>query len=119
MITNIKAGDVFLVNFKGEGHVMRGQHPAVVISCDKANYYSPNVIVIPLTSSIRKVYQPTHVVLEAAENGLRCRSMALCETPMTVPKTALQFYCTHLTEQAMREIATAQRAAFFYTDDAA
>lgn len=78
-----------------------------------------NHILIPLTSSIRKVYQPMHVVLEAAENGLRRRSMAPCETPMTVPKTALQFYCTHLTEQAMREIGTAQRAAFFSTDGAA
>ena len=119
MIRNIKAGDVYLVDFKGEGHVMRGEHPAVVISCDKANFYSPNVIVVPLTSTIRKIYQPTHVVLEAAENGLRRKSMALCETPMTVPKAALQFYCTHLTDQAMKEISAAQLASFFSSYDAA
>lgn len=108
---NVKYGDVYMIDFMAAGNVLQGRHPAVVIQNDVGNRYSPNVIVIPLTSAIKKIYQPTHVILDAAENGLRKKSMALCESPMTVPKTALEFFCTHLPEKNMTKIRAALRAA--------
>ena len=108
---NIKYGDVYMVDFAAAGNVLWGKHPAVVTSNNKGNRYSPNVIVVPLTSSIKKVYLPTHVLLDARENGLMKNSMALCENPMTIPKNTLLFFCTHLPEKAMKEIAVAQLAA--------
>ena len=109
--TNVKYGDVYLVDFVAAGNVLQGRHPAVVIQNNVGNRHSPNVIVVLLTSSIKKIYQPTHVILEAAENGLRKKSMALCESPTTIPKTALLRYCTHLPESSMQEIKAALRAA--------
>ena len=97
--TIVKYGDVYLVDFVAAGNVLQGRHPAVVIQNNVGNRYSPNVIVVPLTSSIKKIYQPTHVILEAAENGLRKKSTALCESPTTVPKSVLEFFCTHLQEK--------------------
>ena len=108
---NVKYGDVYMIDFMAAGNVLQGRHPAVVIQNDVGNRYSPNVIVIPLTSAIKKIYQPTHVILDAAENGLRKKSMALCESPMTVRKTALAFFCTHLPEKNMMKIRAALRAA--------
>ena len=52
----------------------------------------------------RHPFQPTHVPLSAAENGLRKDSIALCENPMTIPKDALQEYRTHLTGEALSRI---------------
>ena len=109
--TIVKYGDVYLVDFVAAGNVLQGRHPAVVIQNNVGNRHSPNVIVVPLTSSIKKIYQPTHVILEAAENGLLKKSMALCESPTTIPTTALLRYCTHLSESSMIEIKAALRAA--------
>ena len=100
-----------MVNFAGVEHVQRGYRPAVVISNDKINRYSPNVIVIPLTTAKKKLSLPTHVLLDAAKNGLHRESVALCENPMTISKAELKRYCTHLNNYALRKIIVALFAA--------
>ena len=100
----IIAGDVYMTTFEQNGHVQSGYRPAAVISNNVGNKFSPNVIVVPLTTADKNPYQPTHVLLSAAENGLREDSIALCENPMTIPKDALQGYCTHLTGDALNRI---------------
>lgn len=39
------------------------------------------------------------------------KTMALCESPTTIPKTALLRYCTHLSESSMLKMKAALRAA--------
>ena len=106
-MSNITVGDVFMVDFAGAGSAQRGYRPAVVVSNNKGNLYSPDVIVIPITTAQKKIFMPTHVQLDAAENGLARDSMALCENPMTVPKSVLRRYCTHLSDESIRKIAIA------------
>ncbi len=110
MVENITLGDVFMVDFAEAGITQRGYRPAVVFSNNKGNLYSPEVIVIPITTAMKKVYMPTHVLLDANVNGLDQDSMALCENLTSVPKTALKKYCTHLSEEAIKQIAVAQLA---------
>ena len=93
-----------MTTFEQNGHVQSGYRPAAVISNNVGNKFSPNVIVVPLTTADKNPYQPTHVPLSTAENGLREDSIALCENPMTIPKDALQGYCTHLTGDALSRI---------------
>lgn len=107
----ITVGDVFMVDFARAGNAQRGYRPAVVISNNKGNLYSPDVIVIPITTAKKKIHQPTHVQLDAIENGLVKDSMALCENPVTVPKTVLRRYCTHLSDDAIQKIAVAHLAS--------
>lgn len=109
---DVKIGDIYLVNFDGNGNVQRGLRPAVVFQNNKGNVHSPNVIVLPLTSRIKKIFQPTHVVLHAEVSGLKCDSVVLCENPVCVPKSALGQYITALSEDYIREIARANILAF-------
>lgn len=102
-----RIGDVFTVNFNGEGHVQSGLRPAVIIQNNVGNVHSPNVIVLPLTSQMKKRNMPTHVLLKANESKLSRDSIVLCENPMTIPKNKLENFITELPEKCMEKIAIA------------
>lgn len=106
-----KIGDVYMVQFDGTGSVQRGFRPAVVFSNNRGNAYSPNVVVLPLTTSLKKAEQPTHVILEASNCGLRYTSMVLCENPQSISKSMLGHYISHLNDEDMSRIAVANMIA--------
>ena len=64
-----------------------------------------------VTSSLKKMGQPTHVVLPAAETGLPKDSMVLCENPERMSKEKLGRFITTLPECYMAEIAKASLLA--------
>lgn len=106
-----KIGDVYMVQFDGTGSVQRGFRPAVVFSNNRGNAYSPNVVVLPLTTSLKKADQPTHVILDAVTCGLRYTSMVLCENPQSISKSMLGNYISHLNDEDMSRIAVANMIA--------
>ena len=87
-----KRGDIYFVNF-GEkaGSEQGGVRPALVVSNNKANKYSPVVTVIPLSARVwKKRHLPTHVQIPLKKsNGLDKPSMALAEQVETLDKTRL------------------------------
>lgn len=114
-------GEVYLVRFTGVGSTQRGLRPAVVFQNNVGNRYSPNVTVLPLTSSIKKRAQDTHVFLPAEKTGLLRDSMVLCENPVCIPKEELGDYITILSPLYMGLIARASilaSAAVAYLDPA-
>ena len=83
----IARGMIVMVDLPlGNGSVQGGTRPAVVISNDKGNKFSPVLIVVPLTSRVKK-YMPTHYTIEpSVVNGLTKTSIALAEQIITVGK---------------------------------
>lgn len=106
-----KIGDVYLINFEGSGSEQRGWRPGVVFQNNLGNQYSPNIIVLPLTSSLKKSSQPTHVVISAEGTGLLKDSMVLCENPVCISKEKMGSYLTTLSTEYMVKIATANLLA--------
>lgn len=100
-------GEVYMMEFKGAGTAQSGWRPGVVLQNNIGNANSPNIIALPLTSSIKKVDQPTHVVVPAAETNLWKDSMVLCENPETIAKGSIGRYMTTLPEKYMKKIAIA------------
>lgn len=100
-------GDIYLLRFDGTDQEQSGVRPALIISNNKGNQYSPNVIVLPLTTSLKKTNQPTHVILNAGEAGLQHDSMVLCENPVCVSKKRLIRYLTTIKPQQMEEVSAA------------
>jgi mRNA interferase MazF len=93
----------------------------VVFQNNIGNRYSPNVTVLPLTSSLKKRAQDTHVFLPASGTGLLRDSMVLCENPVCIPKEELGDYITILSPVYMGLIARASilaSAAVAYLDPA-
>jgi len=82
----LKRGDIYIVNLPdAKGSIQSKQRPAVIISNNLANHYSPVLHICPLTSVTSKSKLPTHI--EIGRNcGLIRDSIALCEQTMLVAK---------------------------------
>ena len=61
--------------------------PALVVSLDVRNRLANDVIVVPLSTTLRPA--PTHVELPVGEGGLKETSMAKCEQVTTLDKSFL------------------------------
>lgn len=106
-----KWGEVYLCRFEGTDSEQSGWRPAVIFQNNVGNAHSPNVIVLPLTTSLKRMDMPTHVVVKAADTGLRRDSMVVCENPVSVSKRKLDAYITKLPEAYMVQIAIASLLA--------
>lgn len=101
-----RIGEVYLMKFEGEGNEQQGWRPGIVFQNNTGNAFSPNILAIPLTSSIKKAGQPTHVVMPASI-GFRKDSMALCENPERMSKGRIGEYITTIPDAYMKKIAIA------------
>lgn len=104
-------GDVYMVKCAGSGSEQKGWRPGLVFQNNTGNLHSPNIIVLPLTSAIKKTNQPTHVVVPAEGTGLARDSMVLCENPERMSKDRLGAYLTSLPKEYMSKIAIANLLA--------
>ena len=106
-----RIGDVYFMRFGGDGSEQSGWRPGLVFQNNTGNLYSPNIIALPMTSSLKKQNMPTHVVLPAAETGLPRDSMVLCENPERMSKEKIGSFITKLPDEYMTRIACASLLA--------
>ena len=87
----IKRGQIIMAELPTVGgSVQNGMRPVMVISNDKANKFSPNIIAVPLTSRDKK-HLPTHCKLQPTKkNGLKVASTVLCEQILTLSKDCIK-----------------------------
>ena len=102
-----KIGEIYPMEFGGNKSEQSGLRPGLVFQNNTGNKFSPNVIALPLTTSIKKTRQPTHVVLSASDSGLKRDSMVLCENPERMSKNKISHYITTLSEKQMKLVAEA------------
>lgn len=108
----VRIGEVYLMNFSGQGNEQKGWRPGIVFQNNLGNTHSPNIIALPLTSSLKKQNQPTHVVIPANEyTGLAKDSMVLCENPERMSKERIGAYLTTVPNEYMAQIAIANLLA--------
>lgn len=100
-------GEVYFMQFTGEGSEQRGWRPGMVYSNNVGNQYSPNIIAIPFTTSMKKLGQPTHVVIPREALGLEKDSLVLCENPERMSKDRIGEYIGELPQPYLSEIAVA------------
>ncbi len=89
----VKRGYIIQLDFGiHAGSVQSMERPAIVIQNNTGNRYSPNVIVIPITSKNKK-NMPTHFKLEKEKyDFLHTDSIALCEQVITISKQQIMGY---------------------------
>lgn len=105
-----KIGDIFMMKFDGNGSEQKGWRPGLVFQNNTGNAHSPNIIALPLTSSLKKCNLPTHVLLPK-EIGLRMNSMVLCENPERMSKERIGDYITSVPPEYMAMVAEASLLA--------
>ena len=107
MHNNMLIGSIYFMKFSGDFTEQNGWRPGVIIQNNVGNKYSPNVIAVPLTSSIKKLIMPTQVFLKKENTGLPSDSVVLCENPQIVAKKKIGGYIASLSKNYMKEIALA------------
>ena len=92
----IKRGDIYNVELgSGIGSEQNGFRPGVIIQNDMGNRHSPTVIIAPVSSAVKKIHLPTHVLLPA-RYGLSETSIILLEQIRTIDKQRLSNFLGHL-----------------------
>ena len=95
----IKRGDILWVNFGKENVVGSEQskelRPAIVISNDIGNKFSPIITVALITSQLSKVKLPVHVEISSS-CGLPRDSLILCEQIKSVDKQRIDSFVCHV-----------------------
>ena len=104
-------GDIYLMRFSGSGNEQKGWRPGLVFQNNLGNQHSPNIIALPLTTSIKKTNLPTHVFIPSEGTGLIKDSMVLCENPQRMSKDKLGNYITTLSNEYMSKVAVANLLA--------
>ena len=85
----IRRGEIFLVNFDPTvGSEAKKTRPAVVVSNDINNEYSPIVSISPITSNVKRVYS-FEVEVRAKTAGLSKRSKVMVNQTRAVDKIRL------------------------------
>ena len=84
-----KRGQIIYLDLGNEGikgSEQKGERPCVVIQNNTGNHFSPNLIVVPVTSQLTKRAIPTHVELDKNKYSLDKDSIILAEQVKTVSK---------------------------------
>ena len=96
----MRRGEVWWVNFEPSiGGEIRKQRPAVIVSNDAANRYLNRVQVVPLTSSVERVY-PSEAVVVLNERP----SKAMADQLTTVSKQRLINQAGALSHDDLRKV---------------
>src|SRR3990170_4090413 len=86
LVSYPRRGEIYLVRLPGHPSDHKNR-PALVVSLDVRNRLANDVIVVPLSTTLRPA--PTHVELPAVEGGLKETSMAKCEHVTPLDKSFL------------------------------
>jgi mRNA interferase MazF len=102
-----KRGQIWLVSLEPvAGHEIGKTRPALVISNNRNNEFSSTVTVIPITSSMERVY-PFEVLILKDESGLKSDSKIKCNQIRTVDKLRLLKAVWDLSPDRMEEVKNA------------
>ena len=100
---DVRRGEIFWVEDRkwnaASGSIQRANRPAIIVSNDKANVYSPVVEVVYLTTQPKNDL-PTHATIRSAEQ----KSIALCEQITSVNKDRIGTYIATCTDEEMQMV---------------
>jgi len=87
----IKRGEVWLADLNPtRGSEQGGTRPVIVFQNEMISQFSTTVIIIPLTSNLRRASLPTCLLIQSGEGGLELDSVALCHQLRVIDKMRLQ-----------------------------
>lgn len=99
-----KRGNIYLADLgTPAGSVQGGVRPVINIQNNTGSFFGPTLIVIPLTTELKKLNQPTHYVLQK-QRGLEQISMSESGQPVTINKTQVIKYLGKTDQAHMRKI---------------
>ena len=113
IVMNVKRGDIFYADLSPvTGSEQGGIRPVLIIQNNIGNKFSPTVIAAAITSKKEKALIPTHIEVEAKENGLLKDSIVLLEQIRTLDKKRLREKMGNLNIDLMKKVDRALSISF-------
>jgi mRNA interferase MazF len=98
-------GEVFLADLgSSSGHEQEGKRPVIICQNDLLNKVSQTVIVIPLTTNLKREEIPGVVLIKKGEGGLDSDSVALCYQLRVLDKKRLKRQLGKLSEIVLEKV---------------
>ncbi len=111
-MTTVKRGEIYSADLDPVvGSEQGGIRPVLIIQNDVGNRFSPTVIVLAITSQMRKAQLPTHVEVRGERTGLTKPSIVLAEQIRTLEKRRLGKRMGVLSAEEMALVDEAIRAS--------
>ena len=99
----IKWGEIYYCDLgAGKGSVQSKMRPVMIVQNNIGNENGPTSVVAAISSVIKKMYLPTHILLDPS-CGLREKSIVMLEQVQTVDKKDLMEYVGEITDKATVE----------------
>ena len=103
----IKKGDVYYASLNPiVGSEQDGERPVVVVQNNLANKHSPTIIIVPITTVLKRMELPTHIPI-SKNRFLKKDSMILVEQIRAIDKKRLKAYLGHLKPEQMKLVNNA------------
>lgn len=84
----VKWGEIYYCDLgSGKGSVQAKLRPVLIIQNDVGNENGPTTVVAAISSVIKKMYMPTHIMLDRT-CGLKEKSIVMLEQVRTVDKSS-------------------------------
>jgi mRNA interferase MazF len=111
-----RRGDVVLVLYPFASGTRGSRRPALIVQNDTDHARLRNTIVAPITTNLRRVAEPTHLLLvqatvEGRQAGLLHVSVVSCTNLATVYEDRIERVVGHLPDEVMRCIDRCIKAA--------
>ena len=84
-------GDIYLADLNpSRGSEQAGIRPVIIVEYNNIDCFTSTVVVIPLTSNLRRTQIPRTMVIPAGQGGLNQESVALCYQIVVIDRQRLQ-----------------------------
>ena len=103
-------GDIYLANLNpSRGSEQAGIRPVIIVQHNNIDRFTRTVVVIPLTTNLRRAKIPGTIIIPVGEGGLTKESVALCYQIVVIDKQRLQKYLGTLSVDYLKELGDAIR----------
>ena len=101
----MKRGEVWLTDFGApSGPEQAGSRPAIILQSDDLTPIYATVVVVPLTTNLKRLALPTTVLIPEGEAGLPKDSVALCHQVQVRGKVRLGSLVGELSPDYMDQV---------------
>lgn len=103
-------GDIYLADLNpSRGSEQAGIRPVILVQHSNIDRFTRTVVVIPLTTNLRRAQIPGTIAIPAGEGGLNQESVALCYQIVVIDRQRLQRQIGTLSFSHLQQSAEAIR----------
>ena len=107
-------GDIYLADLNpSRGSEQAGIRPVIIVQHNNIDRFTSTVVVIPLTSNLRRAQIPGTMVIPAGQGGLNQESVALCYQIVVIDRQRLQRQLGTLSSSYLQQLEEAMRYTLY------